>query len=689
MTQNLQVLGSSTRETIFIYEGRRLSLRLLCGIPCGLNDQDEGPQSTRGMFALSIPGVSLTPLDWLCKVFDRQENTVHFEGSVGSIGLRWVSAWHWNEKEAILSRRDTLINDSEEPLSIHRAAMRFGLAPDRYDLWVQTSSWAHENQLQKVGFNGGRLSLASQGGRTLQGGAPYLFVTQIESGLSLVFHLLPRGDWEISCDQSRHAGDVSRPFTTLELGPKTEGFDLLLQPGEAFLLPECWIEAAEGNQPEQAAPALQRHALQTLFSGRRPGFKKTAPVVYNTWFDTFDTLETSRLRQQLAAARTAGCEVFVVDAGWYGNGAGGWHEQVGDWQEKTDAAFKGKMADFADEVRAAGLGFGLWMEPERLSPFAPAVAANPDWFLPGDGGFFYPDLTQPEVYAYIFSEMCRLIDTYHLAWMKVDFNFEMGSSADTFAEYTDHWHALIDGLHRRYPDLFLEGCASGGMRSDLATLASFDAHFLSDTVNPFDAIRLTQGAALRLPTGRLTKWAVLRALPGGLGTSHGDERSRLFAPACADWENCFEVDLDFCWLATLPGIPGLSGDLASLTAEQLARLAQFNGFYKQHRSFLLRSICTLLTPVQPQGDLSGWTAFELSAEGSGDMILLAYRMTDGRERRRFKLPGAKENREYAISTVDDSERVLAVVSGHDLKHKGWLVELPYQNRARGFLLRMQ
>jgi len=308
--------------------------------------------------------------------------------------LRWESDWHWDETEALLSRRDALINDSEEPRSIRHIAMRFGLAPDRYDLWVQTSSWGHENQLQKAGFNGGRISLASQGGRTLQGGAPYLYVAQIETGLSLAFHLLPRGDWEISCDQSRHAGDACRPFTTLELGPKAEGFDLLLQPGEAFLLPECWIEAAEGDQPEQAASALQRYALQTLFAGRRSGLKPTAPIVYNTWFDAFDALEPHRLRQQLAAAIKAGCEVFVVDAGWYGNGAGGWHEQVGDWQEKTDTAFKGKMSDFADEVRAAGLGFGLWMEPERLSPFTPVFTAHPDWFLPGDGGSF--TLTLPD-----------------------------------------------------------------------------------------------------------------------------------------------------------------------------------------------------------------------------------------------------------------------------------------------------
>jgi len=64
VAQNFLILGSSARETIFGNEGGRLYLHQLCGVPCGLNDQDDGPQSTRGMFTLSIPGASITSLDW-------------------------------------------------------------------------------------------------------------------------------------------------------------------------------------------------------------------------------------------------------------------------------------------------------------------------------------------------------------------------------------------------------------------------------------------------------------------------------------------------------------------------------------------------------------------------------------------------------------------------------------------------
>jgi hypothetical protein len=40
------------------------------------------------------------------------------------------------------------------------------------------------------------------------------------------------------------------------------------------------------------------------------------------------------------------------------------------------------------------------------------------------------------------------------------------------------------------------------MRGDLATLTHVDGHFLSDSVNPADVLRISQGAFLRLPPGR-------------------------------------------------------------------------------------------------------------------------------------------------------------------------------------------
>jgi alpha-galactosidase len=690
MEKTTITLGSPERATIFCRSGEQLYLQQLGGLACGINGRAEGPQSTRGLAVVEGDDFLLADTDWHCADFSRQGDALHVSWTLGATGLVWSSDWQWHETEGMLTRRDRLINQGSLPRRLHRLALRFGLSPDRYDLWVQTGSWSHENQLRRMEFAGGRWGLASQGGRTLQGGAPYLFVAQNETNFSLAFHGLPRGDWELAVDQSRHAGDVSRPFTVIEFGPKSAGFDLPLAPQAEFCLPEVWVQQAEGARPADAAPALQRFALGTLLNEARPGFKTAPPLVYNTWFDAFECLEPARLRRQLTAARAAGCEVFVVDAGWFGACQGSWHEQVGDWREKPEAAFAGNMAAFAAEVRAAGLGFGLWMEPERASAFAPAVVAHPDWFRPGDGGFFYPDLTRADAYAYIRSEMVRLIETYSLVWMKVDFNFELGTAPDAFAGYTARWQTLLAELHELYPALFIEGCASGGMRSDLCTLAAFDAHFLSDTVNPFDSLRLTQGAALRLPPGRLTKWAVLRAAGSGVvryGQSADHSPQRLLTPACADWENCFEADLDFCWLATLPGIPGLSGDLASLNAEQLARLAQFNAFYRQQRTSISSSVTTLLTPPRPQGDLSGWVAFELSAPGNADLLLLTYRLEDGRAQNCFRLPTARAGQRYVVSSLPEMDQMLGEVSGEALREEGWQVELAEKNRATAFWLR--
>ncbi len=223
--------------------------------------------------------------------------------------------------------------------------------------------------------------------------------------------------------------------------------------------------------------------------------QKIAPVVYNTWFDRFEDLNIDHLHAQLVAAKEIGCEVFTVDAGWYGVGKGNWHSLVGDWREKPNGAFFGQMASFADRVRSVGLGFGLWVEPERNHAEASIVKAHPDWFLPGLGGFFYSDLSQPAAYNYILAELSRLIETYQLAWMKVDFNFELGDTADEFSMYFERWYQLLDELRQKYPNTFFEGCASGGMRLDLNTLTHFDGHFLSDAVNPVDVLRISQAAS--------------------------------------------------------------------------------------------------------------------------------------------------------------------------------------------------
>jgi hypothetical protein len=111
-----------------------------------------------------------------------------------------------------------------------------------------------------------------------------------------------------------------------------------LGPGESAGLPQILIQEMLQGEPEYGAPRLQKYLLQNMFRAS----KKNAPVVYNTWFDDFEFLNAERLRRQLQTAKKLGCEVFTVDAGWYGAGEGNWFAQAGDWREKRDAAFKGR-----------------------------------------------------------------------------------------------------------------------------------------------------------------------------------------------------------------------------------------------------------------------------------------------------------------------------------------------------------
>ena len=104
-------------------------------------------------------------------------------------------------------------------------------------------------------------------------------------------------------------------------------------------------------------------------------------------------------------------------------------------------------------------------------------------------------MTNPDAYAYQRSEISRLVETYRLAWMKVDFNFELelDASGHELHGYYRAWYGLMDEIRQKHPQTVFEGCSSGAMRLELATLGHFDAHFLSDTVHPVDVLRIWQG----------------------------------------------------------------------------------------------------------------------------------------------------------------------------------------------------
>jgi alpha-galactosidase len=385
----------------------------------------------------------------------------------------------------------------------------------------------------------------------------------------------------------------------------------------------------------------------------------------------------ARARRQLAAAKQIGAEVFVIDAGWYGQGQASqtsWAEQVGDWRENTESAFKGKMAELSQEVRDAGMGFGLWIEPERYCASVPIVKQKPDMFIKS-GTFYYPDLTKLEMYGYIVAEISRLIKTYQLVWIKFDFNSELNTDPyrTELYRYYEKWYQLLNDLRRDFPQVFLEGCAGGGGRLDIKSWESFDSYFLSDNVNPLDAIRIHQQLLLRLPPGKIGRWVVLRSVDGDIPSYLPDTPlDTCITPAGngATWEYFHNTSIEFAVRSAMLGALGFSGDIAGLPNTAKQTISKHVDFYKKWRGFIYGSKTHLLTKPGKKEDHTGWIALFLAADTSDNGLLFAYRLDDARAEYRFCIPRLDPTATYQLKDFDEAGKYSAKITGAELMFSG-------------------
>jgi alpha-galactosidase len=632
-------------DSVLVRAESNLWLTRLCGLDLTGRQPERGQTELQGAALLCVDGRRYEGGQLVLDHVEESAASVTCRWRVGESPLRLTTVWQGDAATGVVSRRDAVINTGTAPVVLSRCLARVALPQGHYECYTQASSWCRENQGAWQPLHAG-LRLSHIPGRSTEGATPYLALRAVGADRGIAFHVLPKGNWTIRVTPV--ACFANLPYAAVELGLADENLNRAIQPGETFELPEILFQPLPQGQPELAAPVLHRYLLTHHFRNA----KSEAPVVYNCWFDQFEILDVPRLRSQLAAAKEVGCEIFVIDAGWYGAGGPDWGAQTGDWREKTEAAFCGRMREFADEVRAAGLGFGLWMEPERFGAQAPIRAEHPDWFVPV-GEQARIDLKQPAAYAWVRSEIGRLVETYRLAWIKIDFNFrlDMDVSGAELVDYTTAWYSMLGEVRTAYPGTFFEGCSSGAMRGDLEMMRHCDGHFLSDTVNTTDMLRITQGAWLRLPPGRIGRWAVIRSVSHAIcdyRRTVSDSAPIILVPGGGTWNAGESVGLDLALLAAMPGMMGFSGDFAGLTTEQRARVAEVIAFFKRWRRFITGSIGYLLTPPMPIECREGWIAFQLQSPGGDSSLVFVYRLGRSGVLSGLRLQGLDPKLRYAV-----------------------------------------
>jgi alpha-galactosidase len=543
-----------------------------------------------------------------------------------------------SEATGIWRRYDKLINCGGRALTIEtpRATLAVPNATGRAK--VYRSSWCAEAQAEIVIAGTTAVVVGSQG-RSCSGYAPHIEI-ETEAGW-LILDLLPCGDWRSEMSHSEEG-------MLIAYGHYDADTVIPISAGESCVFGvECLVRYCEQVQPAETVWQIQRYAEGNL--AKR--FRRTLPVVYNTWFDQFASISIEGMTQQLEAAHEIGCEGFIIDAGWFGPNGASW-ANVGDWRENPRVFSGTDMESFADQVRAKEMLFGIWMEPERVHPNAPARVTHPEWFIPA-GSNFYPDLTQKAAYDWVLSEVVRVIDSYQVGWLKVDCNHDFSTDPYHWGHYArmHKWFELLDEVAYHFPNLVLEGCASGGLRNDLLANAHFHTHFLSDTVDPIDTIRIGMSASAWLAPRMTSKWLVV--YPTGNGWTPYESAPRdtgdlVLCPALATSEKVSSYHLDFAARAAMPGAMAISGNIAGLSDALKQQLGEHISFYKKHSMFIQNAVALPLTPCEPLANRTGWAAIQLSTPDFHKHLVFIYNIASSDDSMNLRMLGLDENRQFMV-----------------------------------------
>ena len=221
------------------------------------------------------------------------------------------------------------------------------------------------------------------------------------------------------------------------------------------------------------------------------------------------------------AAKAAGCEYFVIDAGWYAEEKESWWGAVGLWQPSKTRWEPGGLKAVIERIRAKGMVPGLWLEPEVVGIHSTLKDKPDSWFFMRHGrrvidhSRFLLDMRNPEVCAYLDSVVDRIVGDYGVGYIKTDYNVDglegTESSAGGFGQgLLEVNRALLswyEGVLSRYPNLTIENCGSGGGRMDYAMLSRLQLQSSSDQVDFRKYPAILVGASAGVLPEQLAVWS--------------------------------------------------------------------------------------------------------------------------------------------------------------------------------------
>ncbi len=370
---------------------------------------------------------------------------------------------------------------------------------------------------------------------------------------------------------------------------------------------------------------------------RRPNQdNEKLPVIFNDYMNCLFGDPTSEKEFPLIdAAAKAGCEYFVIDAGWYAPGL--WWDSVGEWQECRER-FPNGIREVTDYIRGKGMVPGVWLELEVMGICCEKAKSVPDdWFFVRHGKRVYDrsryqlDFRNPAVISHVNEVIDRVVNEYGVGYIKMDYNIEPGIGTELYADSVgdglmQHEKAYLDWLDEvfeKYPDLVIENCGSGGLRIDYALLSRYSIQSTSDQEDYINYATIAANAASGVTPEQAAVWSYPQR--EGMKEKEGSlrERADILEETVYNMVNTMLLRIH------------QSGHLAELSDNRFALVKEGIDYYKSIRADIARAL-----PYWPIGTADSRDGLLASALVTDERMILAVWRRGG-EQARVILPLAE------------------------------------------------
>ena len=432
------------------------------------------------------------------------------------INVEFVLSYSVFEKLPVIARSVRAFNRGEKAVTVETLASltldwRFGAV---MDLVYFPGGWVRERHPVRERVLTGIRDLAGNRGLTGHQMNPFFILCDSDAGET---HgrawgqmLVYSGNFAIAVERDQY------DMVHTQLGLNPERFSWKLEPGEEFQTPEA-LTAFSASGLETLSHTF--HDFMRNHVIRQEYVRRHRPVVVNNWESTKFAFDEARIIDFARRAAALGMDMMVLDDGWFGHRDES-DSSLGDW-----VVYKKKLpsgiAALADKIRRLGVEFGLWFEPEMVSPDSDLYRAHPDWCLhiPGRPSTLgrnqlVLDMGRPEVVDCIFAQMDAVIREAKIKYIKWDANrqfTEVGSGvlpADRQGEAAHRFvlgtYSLLERLLAAHPELFIEGCAAGGGRFDAGMLYYTPQIWTSDDTDAVERLCIQYGTSFGYPPSAMS-----------------------------------------------------------------------------------------------------------------------------------------------------------------------------------------